>query len=559
MTRRTSATSSVPPSPAIREELTEAGIIKAHNGDFPMAEELFLALTGLDPEDVGTALNLAFAYEEHAAAAERNEELEAAARLRQSAEQAYRRVLELDPLHADAHLNLAHFYLTQRRFGDARPHLQVYVKHGADPKRRTETEDLLRRMTADGLEEESFRRAYELVRDGSEQEGLRKIESFLVAHPDVWQAHFVRGWALRRTGSYAMAKSAFETVHEPRHRGRPGRHGRHLQRAGDLQPGAARLRGVRTQPAGGAAARPRKHQDHVQYGHSGDEARLAGGSTALLRGPSGSWIRTIRSRPSTWTSSGPYPERNDRGPAMLLRTREVLITALSVHDPGIVWVVVAAFGTLVVVLVALGSHQRRTAARHVAGTVRILRSAGRACRLTGRESRVLRTLVGGGHFRQETDLFRNRALLDGVLLRGRAALPAVLRTRHLARLALLLSIKARVEARDAATIRSSSSLGAGTRIVVTPALLGSYESEVIAGLPDEIACRIPGDDTGVELRWRRGALVTVRVEAPATAAAPVFTTVLGYGWVGGRQALLLSRAVPPAGATSASGRRATVC
>ena len=198
--------------PGIREELTEAGIIKAHNGDFPMAEELFLALTGLDPEDVGTGLNLAFAYEEHAAAAERNEEPEAAAGLRQSAEQAYRRVLELDPLHADAHLNLAHFYLTQRRFGAARPHLQVYVKHGADPKRRTETEDLLRRMTADGLEEESFRRAYELVRDGSEQEGLRKIESFLVAHPDVWQAHFVRGWALRRTGSYAAARSAFETV-----------------------------------------------------------------------------------------------------------------------------------------------------------------------------------------------------------------------------------------------------------------------------------------------------------------------------------------------------------
>ena len=232
---------------------------------------------------------------------------------------------------------------------------------------------------------------------------------------------------------------------------------------------------------------------------------------------------------------------------MLLRTREVLIAALTVHDPGTVWVVAAAFGTLVVVLVALGIHQRRAGALPVSGSARVLRRAGRTCRLTGRESRVLRTLVGGGHFHQETDLFRNRALLDGVLLRGRAALPAVLRTRHLGRLALLLSIKARVEARDAATIRSSSSLGAGTRIVVTPALLGSHESEVIAGLPDEIACRIPGDDTGGELRWRRGALVSVRVGAPASAAAPVFTTVLGYGSVGGRQALLLSRAVPPAG------------
>ena len=198
--------------PTIKEELTEAGIIKAHNGDFAMAEELFLALTGLNPEDVDTALNLAFAYEEHAGAAERNQELETATRLRQNAEQTYRRVLELDPLHADAHLNLAHFYLTQRRFGTARPHLQVYVKHGADPERRAETERLLRQMAADGLEEESFRSAYELVREGSEREGLRTIESFLAAHPDVWQAHFLRGWALRRTGAYAAAKRAFETV-----------------------------------------------------------------------------------------------------------------------------------------------------------------------------------------------------------------------------------------------------------------------------------------------------------------------------------------------------------
>ena len=236
---------------------------------------------------------------------------------------------------------------------------------------------------------------------------------------------------------------------------------------------------------------------------------------------------------------------------MLLPTREILIAALAVHDPGTVWVVVAVFGTLIVVLVTLGSHQRRAGAQPVAGTARVLRRAGRACRLTGREMRVLRTLVGGGNLRQGTDLFRNRALLDGVLLRGRAALPAVLRTRHLGRLALLLSIKARVEARDEATIRSSSSLGAGTRIVVSAALCGSFESEVIAGLPDEIACRIPGDDTGVELRWRHGALVTVRVGAPATVATPVFTAVLGYGWVGGRQA---TAPVPrgAAGATSAA-------
>ena len=198
--------------PTIAAELTEAGIIKAHNGDFALAEELFLALTGLSPEDTSAGLNLAFAYEQHADAAERADTAETAEQLRHSAERAYLRVLDLDPLHAETHLNLAHFYLGQRRYADAGPHLEVYVRHGKDAERRAEAARVLRQMTSDGLAEESFRAAYDLIRGGSEADGLGKIERFIAAHPDVWQAHFLRGWGLRRTGAFAEAKLAFETV-----------------------------------------------------------------------------------------------------------------------------------------------------------------------------------------------------------------------------------------------------------------------------------------------------------------------------------------------------------
>ena len=201
--------------PTIAAELTEAGIIKAHNGDFALAEELFLALTGLNPEDTGAGLNLAFAYEQHADAAERTnteETDETADGLRKSAERAYFRVLDLDPLHAETHINLAHFYLGQRRYGDARPHLEVYVRHGKDSERRADAQRILHQMTSDGLAEQSFRAAYELIRGGSEADGLRKIERFLDLHPDVWQAHFLRGWGLRRSGAFAEAKLAFESV-----------------------------------------------------------------------------------------------------------------------------------------------------------------------------------------------------------------------------------------------------------------------------------------------------------------------------------------------------------
>ncbi len=198
--------------PAIKHELTEAGIIKAHNGDYLLAEELFLALTGLYPEDIGTALNLAFAYEEHAGAAQRGDEQEMAEQLLRNAEQAYRRALELDPLHPRTHLCFAHFHLARRRYAAARPHLEVYAKHGEDQTQRVAAAELLRRMAADGLEQATFGDAYELVRNGSEVEGLRKVDQFLADHPEVWQGHFLRGWALRRTGDYAEAKRAFEAV-----------------------------------------------------------------------------------------------------------------------------------------------------------------------------------------------------------------------------------------------------------------------------------------------------------------------------------------------------------
>jgi len=204
--------------PTVAAELTEAGIIKAHNGDFAIAEELFLALTGLNPDDTSAGLNLAFAYEQHAQAVERTVSEDAADTadtadgLRRSAERAYFRVLDLDPLHAETHINLAHFYLGQRRHADARPHLEVYVRHGKDDEQRADAQRILRQISNDGLADDSFRAAYELIRDGSEAEGLRKIERFLDLHPDVWQAHFLRGWGLRRSGAFAEARRAFETV-----------------------------------------------------------------------------------------------------------------------------------------------------------------------------------------------------------------------------------------------------------------------------------------------------------------------------------------------------------
>jgi tetratricopeptide (TPR) repeat protein len=120
--------------------------------------------------------------------------------------------LEIDPLHADAHLNLAHFHVTQRRHADAVPHLEIYLKHGTDAEKQAEAERLLGEIRSQGLGADGFAEANRLIRAGEEERGLAEIDGFLAAHGSVWQATFLRGWALRRLARYAEASREFETT-----------------------------------------------------------------------------------------------------------------------------------------------------------------------------------------------------------------------------------------------------------------------------------------------------------------------------------------------------------
>ena len=52
--------------PNIKTELSEAAILKARNEDFEIAEEIFDALRGLDPEDMAIVLNTALFFDQRA-------------------------------------------------------------------------------------------------------------------------------------------------------------------------------------------------------------------------------------------------------------------------------------------------------------------------------------------------------------------------------------------------------------------------------------------------------------------------------------------------------------
>jgi Flp pilus assembly protein TadD len=211
--------------PDILPELSEAAILKAKNGDFGLSLEIFGALKGLFPRSPAVLLNSALALEEKAAALERRGQEEEAEAASAEVERAYGEVLALEPPFPDAFFNAAYFYLKRRDFGRAKELLSAYLElssggkssfeaSAADEEKRGNVRALLKEIGESCLDDLSFQEAWDLIRRGREEEGLRSIRDFLERHPSVWNGWFVLGWALRRLGRWEDARVSFEKTLE---------------------------------------------------------------------------------------------------------------------------------------------------------------------------------------------------------------------------------------------------------------------------------------------------------------------------------------------------------
>ena len=102
--------------PNLKQELSAAAILKTKNEDFEIAEEIFMALRGFDPEDVAIILNTALCFDQRADSYRRSGLVEDADAYDADAEEYYKMAMEADPPPADAFFNAAFFYLKNHDF-----------------------------------------------------------------------------------------------------------------------------------------------------------------------------------------------------------------------------------------------------------------------------------------------------------------------------------------------------------------------------------------------------------------------------------------------------------
>lgn len=206
--------------PDLKKELTEAAILKAKNEDFELAEEIFRALKGFDPEDISVILNMALFFDQRADSYRRSGLFDDADAYDEDALNYYREALDAEPAVPDAFFNAGFFYLKQRNYKEAKSCFETYLALTCDVKdeemgengiyKKNRAQEILNNIENRNMEDDHFKLAYELINRGEEEKGLDEIRIFLQKNPNVWNAWFMLGWGLRRIGRFDDAKPAFE-------------------------------------------------------------------------------------------------------------------------------------------------------------------------------------------------------------------------------------------------------------------------------------------------------------------------------------------------------------
>lgn len=205
--------------PKIKQELTEAAVLKAKNEDYDVAEEIFAALRGIDPDDMVTVLNTALFLDERASSYRRSGLHEDADAYDNDALSFYVSAMNADPPLPDAYFNAGFFYLKQNKYAEAKDCFESFVALTCDVTdeelgengiyKKERAQEILNNIKSQNIDDTRFADAFRLISNGEEEKGIDQIREFLQHNPKVWNAWFMLGWGLRRLGRYEDARGAF--------------------------------------------------------------------------------------------------------------------------------------------------------------------------------------------------------------------------------------------------------------------------------------------------------------------------------------------------------------
>ncbi len=206
--------------PNILKELGETAVLKARNEDYEIAEEIFMALLGLEPDNASIILNMAVFLDTRAENYRRANLDEDADAYDADALKYYKRAMEAEPPIPDVYFNAGFYYLKLNNYREAKDCFDSYITLTCDTPdeelgeegiyKKERAQEIINNINKTNMDDVHFQKAYELISKGKDQEGMDEILLFIKNNPKVWNAWFMLGWALRKVERFTDARNAFE-------------------------------------------------------------------------------------------------------------------------------------------------------------------------------------------------------------------------------------------------------------------------------------------------------------------------------------------------------------
>lgn len=192
------------------DQLNIAAIAKEKKEDYEFSEELFLIVNHLSPQP-STFINLATHYAKRATNAEDTDGKNALYDFfQQKTLDTLTEGVALFNEDPDLLCELGYFHIYQKNIEAARDYLEKFVKVAKEnDERKEKIENILRDINTKLTTDAKLLQAYDEIQLCNEEKALELLNLYINENPDVWNAHFFKGWALRRKLRFSEAKQSF--------------------------------------------------------------------------------------------------------------------------------------------------------------------------------------------------------------------------------------------------------------------------------------------------------------------------------------------------------------
>ena len=192
------------------EQLNLAAIAKEKVEDYGFSEELFLCVNHLAPQPA-SFINLATHYAKRATHAEDGEGKDTLYDLyQQKTIDILIKGLKSNPDNPDLLCEIGYFHIYQNNIDSARDYLEKYMENAEDEdKRKKQVGNVLKDINNKLTNDTALLQAYDEIQLCNEDKALELLHTYIENNPEVWNAYFFKGWALRRQFNYQGAKECF--------------------------------------------------------------------------------------------------------------------------------------------------------------------------------------------------------------------------------------------------------------------------------------------------------------------------------------------------------------